>query len=158
MSDEALPIAIYSHNLGVIQKYKIQSDTAETVAVVHTAQEVVDQKEGSKLVHHYENVHRGLMMMRERLQLITAYVVACQEGKVKPNNRTLRNIKGICNRLPSMQTAKFKNEFQGEFNDTMLLTYLSSITKNSSSLGAIMSNFNSVFGAQGRSFMRYEND
>jgi len=155
MSDDALPITLYNEKMDP-RKYRIQSDTAETVAVVHCAQESVEQKKGSKLIHHYENVHRGLKMMRDRLKVLHDYVQACKKKKIRPNIKILRQIKGVCNRLPTMQTSQFKSEFKGEYNDALLVSYLSSVTENSTSMGAIVQNFNSIYGNQSRSFMRYD--
>eukprot|EP00954_Amorphochlora_amoebiformis_P027722 1387333-Amorphochlora_amoeboformis.AAC.2 len=47
MTDEGLPITIYGDKMKT-QKYTIKSDIAETVAVVHCAQEDLENKKGSK--------------------------------------------------------------------------------------------------------------
>jgi len=79
-----------------------------------------------------------------------------QSEKVKPDIKILRQVKSICNRLPTMQTTQLNIESQTEFNDALLVAYLSSITKDSSAIGSLMQKFNQVYGSQGRSFMRYD--
>jgi len=149
VTDEKLPIAMYNEKLEETE-YQIKADPAETVAVVHCSQEATDAKKGSKLVNHFKEVHRGLTMMRERLNVIHDYVVECKKKKIPRDMETLRKIKGICNRLPTMQTEQLHKEFQSEHNDALLITYLASITKESGRLSSIMQNFNTIHGNTGR--------
>ena len=96
LSDESLPVMIYNSDM-TDRTYKIHSDDAETVAVVHCVKEAkLENTKGSKcispyltwvilnvvlvVVSHYCSVYRAVAMMRERLKALHEYVLDCKES------------------------------------------------------------------------------
>jgi len=61
---------------------------------------------------------------------------------VKAEQRVLRDIKALVNRLPTMDGPDFKTDFLYEYNDALLITYLTTITKGSSLINEVMEKFN----------------
>mmetsp|Transcript_9244 Transcript_9244/g.13887 ORF Transcript_9244/g.13887 Transcript_9244/m.13887 type:complete len:293 (+) Transcript_9244:16-894(+) len=160
MTDEKLPVIIYDIDMKQVP-YQIKSDVAEDVTVVHCVQQGVENKKGSKLVHHYESIYSGLETMKERLSVLYRYVKDCKGKKVKPDPVILTKIKNICSRLPTMETAQLMNESRTDLNDSLLIGYLASLTRNSESVGAMMKKFNSIHGihgSQSRGFSSMEYD
>jgi len=55
----------------------------------------------------------------------------------------------MCHRLPTMDSEQFTEDFLGEYNDALLVTYLSTITKGTHMIGDVVDKFNSTFAGSG---------
>lgn len=60
---------------------------------------------------------------------MTGFVDATIKGQVPKDHHILRQISAMANMLPAIDSDQFREEFLVEYNDTLLVTYLSAITK-----------------------------
>eukprot|EP00808_Paulinella_micropora_P013672 g1272.t1 len=122
---------------------RLVSDEAERVTVVHCARTVTgDESEQSALVHPYQSMAKALENMNKRVKIIISFLSAVESGKIKPDQRILRMVKSLCDRLPTMKTETFRQDFYTEYNDAMLLTYLAAITKAQVALSGLINKHN----------------
>lgn len=143
-TDGSLPISAFEGEALRECKYNISTAPSETVAICHVQQAGVKEKKGSQLAHQFESLQEGVGMLLKRLRALREYVVACRAGTARRDQALLRQIKGICNRLPTTATPDFKAEFQSEFNDALLVTYLSGLTQGTGAVKEAMSKFNTI--------------
>ena len=50
----------------------------------------------------------------------------------------LRQVRSVCNRLPTIDSDKFRADFLTEYNDTLLVTYLATITKSAAMVNDVL--------------------
>lgn len=149
-----LPITLYEeivHQSGEKEfnniAFKIESDEAERVTAVHCAKVVSQQSDsGSTVTATYTNLHKAVTSLKDRVKAITQYLRDVKAGKIEGDQRILRQIKGMCNRLPTMISSNFQSELLSEYNDALLITYLAAITKSSAIANDVVEKFNSAFG------------
>lgn len=136
--------------------FKLTSDEAERVTVVHCARVITgdEGKEQSAVMTPYTTLKKAMSSLSERLKILHRFLEDVQKGKIKPEQKVLRRVKALCNRLPTMDTAAFRDDFFSEFNDALLVTYLASITKSQSMLTDLVDKFNTTAGAGGIGFGR----
>jgi len=148
-----LPIAIYTEEVHVVGErttkdftrapFKIVADEAERVTVVHCAKGLGDDdKTASAVVPHYATLGKAITMLNSRIRVLLQFLNDHKAGRVKAEQRVLRDIKALVSRLPTMDSADFKTDFLSEYNDALLITYLTTITKGSSLVNEVMEKFN----------------
>jgi len=156
-----LPIAVYEeviHVQGakvtsefVASSFKIESDEAERVTAVHCVKVISNvDTGGSTVAPHFTALKSAVSTLSIRLKIVAAFLHDVQSGTVKPDHSILRQIKGMCNRLPTATAVDFKTSFLSEYNDTLLVTYLASITKSNAILNEVVDKFNVAFAPQRR--------
>jgi COP9 signalosome complex subunit 6 len=135
--------------------FRLTSDEAERVTVVHCARVITgdEGKEQSAVTTPYTTLKKAITSLNERLRILHKFLEDVQKGKVKADQKTLRRIKALCQRLPTMDTPSFRDDFFSEYNDALLVTYLASITKSQSSLNSLVENFNMTAGGAAMSMM-----
>eukprot|EP00457_Paulinella_chromatophora_P010582 gb/GEZN01010690.1/.p1 GENE.gb/GEZN01010690.1/~~gb/GEZN01010690.1/.p1 ORF type:complete len:360 (+),score=30.00 gb/GEZN01010690.1/:47-1081(+) len=122
---------------------RLVSDEAERVTVVHCARTVTgDESEQSALVRPFQSASKAMENLNKRIRVILQFLQAVDEGKIKADQKVLRQIKTLCNRLPTMNSKSFKNDFFTEYNDAMLVAYLAAITKAQTDLTSLVSKHN----------------
>ncbi|KYR01770.1 Mov34/MPN/PAD-1 family protein [Tieghemostelium lacteum] len=136
-----LPIVIYESELHIINDvpttlfvkspYKIQTGEAERIGVNHIAKVTPGGSEGSGLSTHLYSMHNAISMLNIRVNLLSQYLKAVKEKKVPYEHGILRQVASLCNQLPTISTQEFNNQFLQEYNDVLLVTYLASITRDS---------------------------
>lgn len=158
---EGLPIQIFyeevqlrdgkTTNEFVSNAYKISSDEAERLTAVHCAKVGgTGESEASAVTAHYTNLVKASTMLASRIKTISQYLEDTNSGKIPKDHKTLRAIKGLCSRLPTMESQEFKEDFLNEYNDAMLVTYLSSITKSAGMLNDVVNKFNKANPGRGK--------
>jgi len=156
-----LPITIYESELRIIDdepttlfskvSYKIEPEVAERIAVDHVAHTSVSGSvEGSQLSHQLAGMQNAIKMLNMRIKIIKDYLEATAKGEVVKDHGLLRQTAGIVNLLPAIDTPKFKEEFLNEYNDALLVTYLSSITKGASIVNDLVDRYNTAYDRHSR--------
>jgi len=132
----------------VKSSFRLTSDEAERVTVVHCARVITgdEGKEQSAVTTPYTTLKKAITSLNERLRILLRFLEDVQKGKVKADQKTLRRIKALCQRLPTMDTQSFRDDFFSEYNDALLVTYLASVTKSQSQLSTLVENFNLTAG------------
>jgi len=124
--------------------YKIETTDAERIAVDHVAK-TNSGEEGSKLTTHLYNMFNAIKMLNIRVKLIIAFLEQQKSGQIPVDYSLLRRINSLTNLLPTIDGDSFTQEFLNEYNDTLLSTYLSSITKASDALNELIDKFNVTY-------------
>jgi len=132
-------------------QYKIETGEAERIAVDHVAHVTPTGGEaGSQLTAHLMGTHNAIKMLHTKIKILKKFLEATAAGEVKPDHGLLRQIAGLCNLLPAIDTEAFKEDFFNEYNDALLVTYLSSITKGASMINDMVDRYNTAYDRQGR--------
>jgi len=150
-----LPVTIYESVIDVVNgqsqmlfvenKYQIVSGDEERVAIDHI--NVVTQTGEAKhslLLTQLTNQRNAIKMLSDRIKILYKYIEDVETGKIPPNHEILRQIAGVCNRLPTISSKEFKNEFMIDCNDVLLISYLSALTKSANKVNNLIENFNKI--------------
>jgi len=154
-----LPLQVFEESVRIVgdkrksefvtTPFKITSDEAERVTVVHCARVITgdEGKEQSAVVTPYTTLKKSTTSLNDRLRILVKFLEDVKTGKVKADQKVLRKVKALCNRLPTMNSPAFRDDFFSEYNDALLVTYLASITKSQTALSDLVEKFNmSTFG------------
>jgi len=161
INTRGLPITLYESELRIINDeptmlfskvhYKIETGEAERIAVDHVAHVTPTGGEaGSQLTAHLMGTHNAIKMLHTKIKILKRFLEATATGEVKVDHGLLRQIAGLCNLLPAIDTEAFKEDFLNEYNDALLVTYLSSITKGASIINDMVDRYNTAYDRQGR--------
>jgi len=134
--------------------FKIESEEAERVTAVHCAK-VISQVDTntSTVTPHYSTLQQAVTTLNQRLKVVHQFLKDTKEGKIKTDHAVLRQIKGMCNRLPAANALDFKESFVSEYNDALLVTYLASVTKSANIVNDVVDKFNLTFAQRRRPHM-----
>ncbi|GAA5870823.1 hypothetical protein JCM16303_001596 [Sporobolomyces ruberrimus] len=145
-SSKDLPLTIYETVLEprengepeptfVKVEYEIETGEAEKVAVDEVSQVQDDSKNpsnstASALIATLSSQRNALSMLSSRVVQITTYLSAVSQGKAPKDDETLRQIQALVSGLKGqVGGGQLEKEFMTEYNDALLTTYLSSLTK-----------------------------
>jgi len=158
-----LPISVFEPEVKVVEeklksffatvKYQIATGEAERVAVDHIAKSNAYSGDDSILVGHLNTIQSAIKMLNFRVKNIQNFLLATVKGEVPFDHSLLRQIASLCNLLPAIDSAHFKEEFLVEYNDTLLITYLSSLTNCSNQMNELVEKFNIANEGGRRRFM-----
>ena len=68
-------------------------------------------KKGSQIAPTFNTLTQATQALQSRVKLLVDYLEAVEKGKVKADETILRNIQTVCNRLPTMSSEQFKDDF-----------------------------------------------
>lgn len=150
-----IPINIYESQLKVVNdepttifvkiEYKIESGDAERLAVDHIAR--FSSSSTSVLHLHLQSMCNSIKMLKLRLDAIIKFLKHCQDENKKVDPSIMRRVGSLCQMLPSwMEVEAFKQQFLVEYNDSLLVTYLSTILKASNVTNDLIDKFSVAFG------------
>jgi len=158
---KGLPVQVFESELRIINdeptllfskvQYRIETGEAERIAVDHVARvSASGTAEGSQLTTHLLGMHNAIKMLNGKIKNLTSYLHAVEKGEVPVDQSLLRQVATLCNLLPAIDTAAFKADFVGEYNDALLVTYLASITKGTSLTNELVDRYNVAYDRQGQ--------
>ena len=151
-----LPIKLYETEMHVIEgipsqifvqaKYTVDSLEAERIAVDQVARIVPSGKASSteQLSSHMTGMQNAIKMLRMRISTILGVVKQMKEGKIPYDHGLLREISSLVRRLP-VGTDKTKKGLNLEYNDTLLITYLSVMTSGNATLHELVNKINATY-------------
>eukprot|EP00742_Colponemidia_sp_Colp-10_P002584 GILJ01002760.1.p1 GENE.GILJ01002760.1~~GILJ01002760.1.p1 ORF type:complete len:303 (+),score=34.47 GILJ01002760.1:47-955(+) len=150
-----LPISIYESVLHVVENttsfnflkvgYKIETVEAERISVDHVAKATPTDTQGSVITSHLASVHNAISMLNSRIKTLLTYLEATHKGQVPKDHPILRQVASICNRLPALDSLRFKEEYFHEYNDSLLVTYLATLTKGTNAINDLVDKFNFTY-------------
>jgi len=157
-----LPVSIYVelvHIIGdkttnefVATTFKIESEEAERVTAVHCAKVITNVETGSVVTPHYSSLMKAIATLNSRVTILHTFLRDVASGKFEAyDHKLLRSIKGLCNRLPTMDSDEFKQDLLSEYNDALLVTYLASVTKSTALVNELIEKFNTTMTSSRRS-------
>eukprot|EP00897_Mesotaenium_endlicherianum_P004806 jgi/Mesen1/4353/ME000022S03643 len=162
LAGKDLPITIYENELHVIDgnpslifvkaNYTIETVEAERISVDHVAH--IKPSDGSsaatQLAAHLTGMHSAIKMLNSRIRALHHLLTSLQSGNVPYDHSLLRQVSSLVRRLPTIDSPKFQEDFLTEMNDTLIVTFLASITKGTSSINELVDKFNVAYDKQGR--------
>lgn len=124
--------------------HRYASEDSERIAVDHVMRHAVPGGgDGtSSTTMHLGTLRRSIKMLQNRIQVIVAFLEATATGKIETNHSLLRQVAGVCARLPALDCKEFSEAFADEKNDSMVVTYLSGVTKSLCALSEAVEMFN----------------
>jgi len=155
-----LPITIFESELHMVEDnptllfvkipYKIETGEAERISVDHIAKVTPTGGEGSSLSGHLMHTHNAISMLNMRIKILVNFLEATKGGKTPKDHALLRRISMLTSQLPAIDNDAFRHEFINEYNDALLVTYLSTVTKGSSGINELLDKFSIVNDRQSR--------
>jgi len=143
-----LPISIFETEVKVVNDtptfvfakttFKIETVQAERIAVDHIAHA---SSGDSALITQLDGMHNAINMLHIRIKILLQFLEATKKGTIPTDHALLRKIASIIQFLPCMDTAEFHESFLKEYNDTLLVAYLSTITKGTNTLNDLIEKF-----------------
>eukprot|EP01129_Flabellula_baltica_P001991 TRINITY_DN11871_c0_g1_i1.p1 TRINITY_DN11871_c0_g1~~TRINITY_DN11871_c0_g1_i1.p1 ORF type:complete len:305 (+),score=62.89 TRINITY_DN11871_c0_g1_i1:39-917(+) len=124
--------------------YSIETTDAERIAVDHVAN-ASDTSPESMLISYLMNIYKAINMLNSRVATIMKFVEMQKNGTLPMDLRILRRVKALCQMLPVVDSIEFQQDFLNEYNDTLLVTYLATITKTSNTLNDLIDKFNVTY-------------
>jgi len=147
-----LPITIFETEMKAVNDkmitvftkapFKIETVEAERIAVDHIAHVSSTGSGEGALISHLGGMQNAIQMLHLRIKIILEFVKATKEGKIPMDHALLRRIASMTQLLPTMNTPAFREDFLREYNDTLLVTYLASITKGTNALNELIDKHN----------------
>ncbi|KAJ3090754.1 hypothetical protein HK102_002802 [Quaeritorhiza haematococci] len=161
VTSRELPISMYESIIDIVDgepqmmfiktQYKIETGEAERIAVDHVAHAAnTDAAQGSSLIAHLVSQRNAIKMLNARVNLLHQYVMDVESGVVPKDHNILRQIASLCNRLPTLNSPEFTQEFLVDYNDVLLTTYLATITKGTHGINELVDKFNMTADRRGR--------
>lgn len=144
-------VVVWSSN-----NYNIETDESERISVDHVNHlEKSDSSTSSKIVPHLSRFYNAVEMLSQRTQVILKYLNAVKSGKAKMDYQLLREIKALANKIPALDTLGFSKDFENEFNESLLVAYLTSMTKGTVQLDELLKKYGVCYEQRlgGRAFM-----
>eukprot|EP01083_Nonionella_stella_P066437 174962_1 len=155
-----LPIKVFQSEVHIVHDvpttelvdvgYTVATEEAERITVDHVVKVVDEESTGSVLSPQFQNMKEAVSMLTERVKILHQYLCDVQSGKTPTDQNLLRAIKTVCNRLPTMNSEKFKHDFLSEYNDALLITYLASLTKGANKMNNLAAKFTTAFEQSNR--------
>lgn len=156
-----LPITIFETELRMVNgepqmlfsktSFKIETGEAERISVDHVAHITgTGTQEGSQFTAHLTGIHSAIKMLNIRVKLLMGYLQECQKNPSVVDAALLRQIASLCNQLPAIDTAQFRDDFLREYNDGLLVAYLAAITKSSNTANELIDKYNATYDKHSR--------
>jgi COP9 signalosome complex subunit 6 len=132
--------------------FQVVSDEAERVTLDYCAKVVQEVAVGdvSAVVTPFTLTTKAIDSLSARVAKIALYLEDVKSGAQQPDQALLREIRGLCNRLPAMDTDSFHEDYMQELNDAMLMTYLATITTSSATSRQVVTTFNTAYAGRQR--------
>ncbi|KAJ3307257.1 COP9 signalosome complex subunit 6 [Kappamyces sp. JEL0829] len=113
--------------------YHIETNDAERIAVQHVAQ-MSTTADKNKLVSQLIVQQNAIAMLKSRVQILISYLNDVQNSVIPPDEKILRDISALLSRLPTVNSEAFDDEFNKDFEDVLLISHLSLVTKSAEAL------------------------
>jgi len=155
-ANKDLPIMLYETEMHVIEgipsqifvqaKYVVDSLEAERIAVDQVARIVPSGKASSseQLSSHMTGMQNAIKMLRMRIVVILDAVKQMKAGSIPYDHGLLREISSLVRRLP-VGTDKVRESLLMDHNDTLLVVYLSAMTKGNAAMHELVNKINATY-------------
>lgn len=104
---------------------------------------------------HLTSQHSAIKMLNQRVRALLSLAVKMQRGEMPVDHALLRQLSALALKLPTATGPAFQKDFMSEYNDTLLLIYLASVTQGTNRISELVDKFNLAFDkhARRRAFM-----
>ncbi|KAN0063052.1 hypothetical protein ACQY0O_004215 [Thecaphora frezii] len=125
--------------------YRIETGEAERIAVDHTSKAGAEAGGSeSSMVASLTAQYNAIAKLHDRIRLVTSYVQKVKDRQVQPDHETLRQIKAVVANLPESGLGELSGELLREYNDVLLTTYLTAMTKSLHTMNELVDKFDLV--------------
>lgn len=124
--------------------YRFETGEAERIAVDYVAKTsaTVAHSEGSStLVPHLTSQRNAIKMLHSRIEFLAGYLAGVKDGSIPTDHDALRQISGLCARLPIVDSQDFAQEYMTEYSDVLLTMYLATVTKGTNAMNELVEKF-----------------
>ena len=127
--------------------YHLETEEAERISVDQVSHLLPagSSSASSSMSSHLSSVDSAIQMLQKRVGCILQLLEAMERGEVKKDHRLLRKVSSLAQRLPATDTSEFKEDFVQHYNDTLLVTYLATMTKGTNSINDLIDKYNVAF-------------
>lgn len=127
--------------------HRFASADSERIAVDHVTRHAIPGggDSVSSTVVHLTTLRRSILMLESRVNVIVRFLEATASGEIAEDHELLRKVYGVCARLPAMNSVQFTRAFEGEYNDSMVVSYLSGVTKSLCAMNDLVGKFNLAY-------------
>lgn len=124
--------------------HRYASEDSERIAVDHIMRHAVPGGGGgtSSTALHLWTLRRSVKMLNNRIELLVAFLEAMASGQIEVDHSLLRSISGVCARLPAMDCVEFSDAYADERHDSLVVTYLTGVTKSLCAMNEAIDMFN----------------
>jgi len=124
-----------------------QTSEAERIAVDQVTKLVPSGgADGSAQVSaHLGSLHAALKMLVSRLRLLLSVLRKMKGGEAVYDHAIVRQVVSLSRSLPAIEGKEFQEQFLTDYNDSLLVIYLASITKGTAVLNDLIDRFNLAF-------------
>lgn len=124
--------------------HRYASEDSERIAVDHIMRHAVPGGGGgtSSTALHLWTLRRSVKMLNNRIELLVSFLEAMANGQIEVDHSLLRSISGVCARLPAMDCKGFSDAYADERHDSLVVTYLTGVTKSLCSMNEAIDMFN----------------
>lgn len=94
----------------------------------------------SELDAHFHTMKSSIESMNDRVAVLIDYLRRTQSGEIQPDYALLRQVDGLVRRLPLLMTSQsngLPREFESEFDNAVLLSYLAAVTKTAGAVRVV---------------------
>lgn len=95
---------------------------------------------------HLGGMQSATQMLAARVRALYAYVNAVAAGTAPHDHALLREINALVRQLPAAEPESFERDFLTEVNDTLLMQYLTVMTKGTAQVAELAEKLNAVHG------------
>ncbi|KDO23980.1 hypothetical protein SPRG_10677 [Saprolegnia parasitica CBS 223.65] len=147
-----LPLSLYESELHMLNntptmlfvktQFKVHTTESEGIALDHISKVAPGGAATESSLHGgLGSMRDAILMLDKQLGVLRAYLEATKRGDIPVDHALLRQVASICQQLPAMRSDLFASTFSQEYNDTLLVTYLATITKGITCTNAVLDKF-----------------
>ncbi|KAI9209276.1 maintenance of mitochondrial structure and function-domain-containing protein [Polychytrium aggregatum] len=151
VTSKELPINVYESVIDLVNgqaqtfftksDYKVETADAERIAVDHVAH-ASNSGQGSTTINQLTSQRNAVQMLHTRIKLLKQYVTDVKSGVIPVDHVVLRQISSLVRRLPVIETPEFQEELMIEYSDSLLISYIATLTKGANILNDTIDAFN----------------
>lgn len=141
-----LPITIFEYEEANPQRsatlvslpFSLETFQAEQISM----EQVASPSSIDALDSHIETVDSSLKTLRRRVAVMTEYLDQVSSGTRKDvDHDLLRQIANLCDQLPDASSSKNDDDDLVDYNDSLAVAYLATLTKSAASISQLTDNF-----------------
>lgn len=120
--------------------YTLASLEAERIGVDHVAKVKATSTatSASEVTEHLGSQHSAVDMLYQRIKVIRSYLFAVKAGELPRDHELLRQVSGLCSRLPIAADEDGGKSFVMQSNDVLLVSHLATITKGCNAMNEML--------------------
>jgi len=148
-ASEDIPLHAYEAAVEIVERksrtvlvevgWKVETGEAERISVDWVARG--GGEGGGSLVSHLQTQRAAISMLHERVRLLVRYLSGVLNGQAKKDHDAIRALSALVASLPASEHLEFRKEFDTEYEDVQLTSYLATLTKTASTLNDLVDKF-----------------